>query len=117
MKHVLFLVRTAPYGSAAIPESIRSCLGFATMPFRISYLLMDDAVWALAPGQQPESIGGAHVLKLVEQLADLDVSLLVEGQALSDRGLSVDASGAEYGCLSSEEIADLIASADVVMTY
>jgi len=117
MKHALFIVRTAPYGSAAIPESVRSCLGFATMPFEISYLLSDDAVWALAPGQNPEALGAANAGELVEQLADLDVNLYAQAEALRERGLSLAGLDSSAQELSTEGIADLIATADVVMTY
>ncbi|NSW55654.1 MAG: DsrE family protein [Armatimonadetes bacterium] len=117
MKRVLFLVRTAPYGSAAIPESVRSCMGFGTMPFQISYLLMDDGAWAVLPGQRPEGIHGNDALQLIQSLADLDVELLVEEHALNERGLSVDGLDPAIRPVSHEEIAELIAQADMVMTY
>lgn len=117
MKRVLFLVRTAPYGSAAIPESVRSCMGFGTMPFHISYVLMDDAAWAVVPGQQPQAIHGNDALQLVQSLADLDIDLLVEEHALNERGLSVDGLDPAIRPVSQQEIAELIAQADMVMTY
>jgi tRNA 2-thiouridine synthesizing protein C len=117
VKRVLFMVRTAPYGSAAIPESVRACLGFATMPIETTYLLMDDAAWALAPGQSPETIAAAPVQKLIANLADLDVRLCVEADALAERGLSAEGLPFEVEPLSQEAIAELIATADAVMTY
>ena len=117
MKRVLFLVRTAPYGSAAIPESVRSCMGFGTMPFQISYLLMDDGAWAVAPGQAPEAIHGNDALQLIQSLADLDIELLVEQEALAARGLTVEHLDPPIRPVSQDEIADIIASAEMVMTY
>jgi len=117
MKKVLFLVRTAPYGSAAIPESVRACLGFGTMPMEVRYVLMDDAVWALNPGQQPEAIGAPPVLRVLNSLADLDVELLADQGALAERGLSAEGVEPRFEAISREGIAELIASADVVMTY
>jgi tRNA 2-thiouridine synthesizing protein C len=117
LKHVLFLIRTAPYGSAAIPESVRSCLGFGTMPLQVSYLLMDDAAWAVAPSQDPSGIGGANALQLIQNLADLDVALFVEAEALQERGLTVEGLEPGFEPLSRDAISDLIAQADVVMTY
>jgi len=117
MKKVLFLVRSAPYGSAAIPESVRACLGFGTMPLEVSYVLADDATWALLPDQQPEPIAGNDALALIRNLADLGVSLYVDEAALAARGLSVAGHGPEFTPLSPERIADLVAGADAVLTY
>ena len=90
MKTVLFMVRTAPHGSAAIPESHRACLGFATMPFEVNYLLTDDAVWALQPGQDAEAIGGHDARALVSELGDLGVNLFAEADALQARGIDAE---------------------------
>lgn len=117
MKQILFIVRTAPHGSAAIGESVRACLGFATMPVEVAYLLMADGAWALQPGQQPAAIGGEDPLVHIGGLADLDVRLFVESEALAARGLSVDGLEFEIAPLGAEGIADLIAAADAVITY
>lgn len=117
MKQILFIVRTAPHGSAAIGESVRACLGFATMPVEVAYLLMGDGVWALQPGQRPAAIGGEDPLAHIGGLADLDVRLFVESEALSARGLSVEGLEFEIAPLGAEGIADLIAAADAVITY
>lgn len=117
MKQILFIVRTAPHGSAAIGESVRACLGFATMPVAVNYLLLGDGVWALQPGQEPAAIGGADTREHIGSLAELDVRLCVEARALAERGLSVDGLEFEVLPLTTEEIADLIATADAVITY
>ena len=117
MKNVVFLVRSAPYGSAGIPESVRACLGFGTMPMDVHYVLMDDAVWALAADQNAEAIGSTDVRKVLSVLADLEVGLHVETEALAERGLTAEAARVELQPVSGEQIADLIAGADVVLTY
>lgn len=117
MKSILFVVRTAPYGSAGIPESVRGCLGFATMPLDLHFLLVDDATWALAPNQQPAAIGGTPMPVLLEGLADSDVKLYAEAEALGARGLSTEGLGFEVTAVTREQIQALIASADAVLTY
>jgi tRNA 2-thiouridine synthesizing protein C len=117
MKQVVFLVRSAPHGTAAIPESHRSCLGLATLPFEMSYVLEADAVWALLPGQRPEAIGSTDTLELITQLADLDVGLYVDEEALAARGMAAADLGPEFTTVTREQIADFIASADAVLTY
>jgi len=117
VKQILFIVRSAPYGSAAIPESVRSCLGFATMPVEVHYLLTGDGAWALQPGQEPGGIGARDTLGMIADLADLDVRLYVEEQALEERGLSVEGLEAEVKPLGADEIAKLIAAVDAVITY
>ena len=117
MKQVLFVVRAAPYGSAAIAESVRSCLGFATMPFELSYLLMDDAAWALLPNQRPQGIGGTPVLSIIANLAESDVRLCVDADSLRERGLTTEGVEPRFEALSQAEVADLVGAADAVLTY
>ena len=117
MKQVVFLVQSAPHGTAAIPESHRCCLGLATMPFEMRYVLEGDAVWALQPGQQSEVIGGTDARELITQLADLDVGLYVDEEALAARGMAAADLGPEFTTVTREQIADFIASADAVLTY
>jgi len=117
MKRILFLVRSAPYGSATIAESVRGCLGFTTMPFELHYVLMDDAAWVLIPNQQPSAIGAAPVLGLLSNLAEADVRLYVDAVALQQRGLSVDGVEPAFVPLDTDGLAELIASADAVLTY
>lgn len=117
MKKVLFLVRSAPYGSAAIPESVRACLGFGTMPLEVSYVLTDDATWVLLPDHQPEPIGGNDALALIGNLSDLGVRLYVDEAALAARGLTAGADAPEFVALPPDGIADLVAGADAVLTY
>lgn len=117
MKHVVFLVRSAPYGTAAIAESVRACLGFGAMPMAVSYVLMDDGVWALAPHQNAQAIGAKPVLEILSGLADLDVGLYAEQESLAERGLTVDGLEPAFTPISGSAIADLIARADAVLTY
>ena len=117
MKQVVFLVQSAPHGTAAIPESQRCCLGLATLPFEMRYVLEGDAVWALQPGQRSEVIGGTDARELVAQLADLDVGLYVEKEALATRGMVEGDLGPEFTTVTREQIAEFIASADAVLTY
>ena len=117
MKRILILVQTAPYGSAAIPESARACLGLATMPLQISYVLAGDAVWALLPRQDPDPIGATNALQVIRDLAEMDVALLVEDRSLAERGLSPGDAGEEFTTITREQIADLVANADAVLTY
>ena len=117
MKRILVLVQTAPYGSAAIPESARACLGLATMPLQISYVLAGDAVWALLPTQDPDPIGAANALQVIRDLGEMDVALLVEDRSLAERGLSLDDAGEGFNAVTREQIGDLVANADAVLTY
>jgi len=116
MKTMLFMVHTAPHGSAAIPESHRACLGFATMPFEVNYVLVGDAVWALQTGQQANAIGGVDARGLIAELADLGVNVFAETDALDARDLPREHLEAVVP-VSASEIADMIAGADAVMTY
>lgn len=117
VKKVLFIVRSAPYGTAAIPESVRACLGFATMTAEINYLLMDDGVWALMPDQQAGLIGAENTLEMIRQLDELGVALHVQRTALQERNLSLEEIGIPITALSPDGISKLIATVDAVITY
>ena len=117
MKKILFLMRTAPYGSAGIAEGARGALGFATLPYELNILLMDEAVWALLPNQQPESIGGNLTWSLFETLADIDVTLNVDSEALNERGITIPSDAPKFNSLNTDEISALIGQADAVLTY
>ena len=117
VKKVLFMVRSAPYGTAAIPESVRACLGFATMTGEVSYLLMNDAVWALMPDQQAGLINAENALEMLRQLNELGVALHVETTALQQRDLPLEEVDIPVAPLSQDEISDLIATVDAVITY
>lgn len=117
MKSVLFLVRTAPYGSAAIPEAARACLGFATMPLDLTLLLTDDAAWAPAPNQAAETIGAPAVPLLLESLVDADVKVAVDEEALAARGLSTEALPEGVVSVSAAAIGDLVHRSDAILTY
>jgi tRNA 2-thiouridine synthesizing protein C len=117
MKRILFVVRSAPYGTATIAESVRACLGFTTMPLELGYVVMDDATWALAPHQQPGAIGAAPVLELIGNLAESDVKLYVDAAALQERGLSAEGVKPAFTLVDTDALADLIADADAVLTY
>ena len=117
MKKILFLMRTAPYGSAGIAEGARSALGFATLPYEINIILMDEAVWALLPSQQPEGIGSTNTWSLFETLADIDVILNADSEAITERGITIPSDGPKFNVLNSDEISALIGQADAVLTY
>lgn len=117
MKKILFLIRTAPYGSAGIAEGVRSALGFATLPYEINVILMDEAVWALLPNQRPDAIGSATTWSLFETLADIDVILNADSEAIAERGITISSDGPKFNILNSDEISALIGQADAVLTY
>ncbi len=117
MKQVVFLVQSAPHGTAAIPESQRCCLGLATLPFEIRYVLEADAVWALLPEQHPEAVGGYDAGELITQRAELDVALYVDQDALNSHGMAEADLRPEFTTVTREQIAEFIASADAVLTY
>jgi len=117
MKKILFIMRTAPYGSAGIAEGVRSALGFATLPFELNIILMDEAVWAFLPNQQPEGIGGNPTWSLFETLTDIDVTLNADSEAINERGLAVQSDMPKFNILNSDEISALIGQADAVLTY
>ena len=53
---VTVLMRKAPYGSVYTAEGFRSMMGIGVFEMDISALFVDDGVYALIKGQDPETL-------------------------------------------------------------
>jgi len=131
-KKFLYVNRRAPYGTIYALESLEVVLIGAAFEQDVALAFVDDGVFQLAKGQNTDGIGVKNFSPTFRALGDYDVQkLFVERESLEERGLSEadlievvyedeDDDWAEKPAIhvvGRAEIADIMADADVVLSF
>ncbi|PKM13545.1 MAG: sulfurtransferase complex subunit TusC [Gammaproteobacteria bacterium HGW-Gammaproteobacteria-3] len=117
MKKYLFVLRRPPHDGVRTQETLDIVLTLAAFDQSVSLLLLDDGVFQLKKGQQPEAFGMKDTASIFKALEIYDVkSIYAEIESLQERGLK-----RRDLCLPVQEyhrkdIAALIAAFDIVYT-
>lgn len=87
---VMFICRTAPYGTIFEQEAIEAMVMFGAYEQDISVAFIDDGVFSLKKGQDPSLLGKKNFsLTYSILIDDFELShLYVEKESLEERGLS-----------------------------
>lgn len=87
---VMFVCRTAPYGTVYEQEAIEAMIMFGAYEQDISVSFLDDGVFSLKKGQDPSSLGKKNFSMTYMILKDdFEIShIYVEKESLEERGLS-----------------------------
>jgi tRNA 2-thiouridine synthesizing protein C len=132
VKKFLYVNRRAPYGTIYALESLEVVLIGAAFEQDVALAFVDDGVFQLTKGQNTDGIGVKNFSPTFRALGDYDVQkLFVERESLEERGLSEeDLIEVVYEdedddweekpathVLSRAEIADIMADADVVLSF
>ncbi|OIP83423.1 MAG: sulfurtransferase TusC [Rhodobacterales bacterium CG2_30_65_12] len=132
VKKFLYLNRRAPYGTIYALESLEVVLIGAAFEQDVSLAFVDDGVFQLTNGQNTDGIGVKNFSPTFRALGDYDVQkLFVERESLEERGLSEDdlmeivyededddwAEKPAIHVISRAEMADVMADADVVLSF
>ncbi|MDD3626372.1 MAG: DsrE family protein [bacterium] len=88
MEKALFLVRTAPYGTASSGEAYRAIIGLGGMGIDTYVILICDGVFNAVKGQSPEKLDMHPIEKAYMNLKDFDVKLYIHKESLDERSLS-----------------------------
>jgi tRNA 2-thiouridine synthesizing protein C len=115
-KNILILARSAPYGSIWAAEAYRSAMGFSTSDLPTRLVLIADAVFAAAKGQEAEGIGSGSLSKELTKAEDFDIELFVHGPSLSERSLTPE-DIIPVETVDDHSLRKLIAEADHVLTF
>ena len=131
-KKFLYVNRRAPYGTIYALESLEVVLIGAAFEQDVTLAFVDDGVFQLTKGQNTDGIGVKNFSPTFRALGDYDVQkLFVERESLEERGLSEDdlieviyededddwAEKPAIHVKSRAEIADIMADADVVLSF
>lgn len=88
MKKILFVLNKPPYSGAYTHEMLDVAMTAAAFEQEVALLLLDDAVFNLIPGQNPESAGLKNTSLLFNALSLYDIEkVYVEDESLTNRGL------------------------------
>ena len=132
VKKFLYVNRRAPYGTIYALESLEVVLIGAAFEQDVALAFLDDGVFQLTKGQNTEGIGVKNFSPTFRALGDYDVQkLYVERESLEERGLSEDdlievvyededddwEEKPAIRVVSRAEIADVMADADVVLSF
>lgn len=132
IKTFVYINRKAPYGTVYALESLEVVLIGAAFEQNVKLIFMDDGVFQLTNGQDPEGIGMKNFSKTYAALGDYEVNqIYIDQQSLDDRGLTIDDLQAlvyededddwneksSIHLVNREQLSDIIESADVLLNF
>ena len=92
MKQVAVVIRKSPFNTCRNSEALRMSVGLTLGDHAIAVIFRDDGVYTLL-ATQPALIGSLEIDKHVETLQLLNVRLVAEREALTERKLSAPEMG------------------------
>lgn len=115
MKKFLFVLRKPAHSGAYLQEMLDIILTTAAFDQSVSILWLDDAVFQLKNGQQPEMLGLKDTAAMFQALALYDVTeLYMETESLQERGLTLNALCLPVQTLARGTIGEFMQRFDVV---
>jgi tRNA 2-thiouridine synthesizing protein C len=118
VKKFMFVNRKAPYGTIYALESLEVVLITATFDQDVSLVFIDDGVYELVKGQQTKAIGIKNFSPSYRALDGYDVEKLYVDQAsLDQRGLTVKDLLVPVEVLNAQEMGELMAEQDVILSF
>ena len=117
VKRFMYVNRRAPYGTIFALECLEVVLISAAFEQDVSLVFMDDGVYQLKKNQDTTAIGMKNFSNTYRALDDYDVEkVYVEKESLEARGLSSEDLIIPVEILSSEELREIVAQQDVVIS-
>ncbi|HGG65404.1 MAG TPA: sulfurtransferase complex subunit TusC [Rhodobacteraceae bacterium] len=132
VKKFLYVNRKAPYGTIYALEALEVVLIGAAFDQDVSLAFLDDGVFQLTKAQDTKEIGVKNFSPTFRALGDYEVTkLYVEKESLDERGLTADdlqeimyededddwAEKPSIIIISRSEMADVMASQDVILSF
>jgi tRNA 2-thiouridine synthesizing protein C len=132
VKKFLYINRKAPYGTVYALESLEVVLIAAAFDQDVSLAFFDDGVYQIAKGMDTKAIGQKNFSPTYKALGDYDINkIYVLQESLDERGLTKDdlmdlkyededddwAEKDSIHIVNSEELADLMDSQDVILSF
>ncbi|MDD5579664.1 MAG: sulfurtransferase complex subunit TusC [Methylobacter sp.] len=115
MKKYLFVLRKPAHSGIQLQEMLDIIMTTAAFDQPVSILLLDDAVFQLKKGQQPENIGLKDTAAIFKALEIVEVKdIYIETESLQERGLNPGDLCLPVHGLSRKDVARLMKQYDVV---
>ena len=117
MKSYLFVLCKPAHSGAYAQEMLDIILTTAAFDQAVSILLLDDAVFQLKKGQQPENAGMKDTAAIFNALEIYDVNdIYAETESLQQRGLTPEDLCLPVQALCRKELAALMRRFDVIFS-
>jgi len=117
-KKFLYVNRKAPYGTIYALESLEVVLIGAAFEQDVSLAFLGDGVYQLAKGQDTKGLEVKNFSPTYRALEDYDVTkLYVEQEALQARGLSESDLVVPVEIVSTQRMAEIMESQDVILSF
>lgn len=118
IKKFLYVNRKAPYGTIYALESLEVVLIAAAFEQDVSLAFIDDGVYEIVKGQDTKGTEMKNFSPTYRALEGYDVEkLYVEKESMEARGLTEKDFLVPVQVLTTGEMADLMESQDVVLTF
>lgn len=118
IKKFLYVNRKAPYGTIYALESLEVVLIAAAFEQDVSLAFLDDGVYEIVKGQDTKSAEMKNFSPTYRALEGYDIEkLYVEKESMESRGLTEKDFVVPVKVLSANEMADLMESQDVVLSF
>lgn len=116
MKKILFVMQHPPYHGIRLQEKLDLILTAAAFDQAISLLFVDDGVYQILSGQQPEGLDLKNTASVMRALEMYDVNdIRVETEALTERGLTISDLILPVAGILRQETGDYLQSFDLVL--
>ena len=117
VKRFMYVNRRAPYGTIYALECLEVVLVAAAFDQDVSVVFMDDGVCQLKKNQDTTVIGMKNFSKTYGALDDYDVEkIYVEKESLAARGLTADDLVIPVEVLAADDLREVMAQQDVVIS-
>lgn len=115
---VAVLMRKAPYGSVYTAEGFRTLMGVAVFEMDISVVFLDDGVYALKRGQNPEKLGMKSLGDGFPMLREFGVTkFYVHDASMTERGMTPGDITVEAEVVTGSQVAQILAGAGKVLSF
>jgi len=117
IKRFMYVNRRAPYGTIYALECLEVVLIAAAFDQDVSVVFVDDGVCQLKKNQDTTAIGMKNFSKTYGALDDYDVEkIYVEKESLAERGLTEDDLVIPVQVLAADQLREVMAQQDVVIS-
>lgn len=118
IKKFMFVNRKAPYGTIYALEGLEVVLISAAFDQDVSMVFMDDGVYELVKGQHTKNIDVKNFSPTYRALEGYDIEkLYVEKESLDQRGLTEDNLIVPVEVLNATQMAEMMETQDVVISF
>ena len=118
VKKFLYVNRKAPYGTIYALESLEVVLITAAFDQDVTLAFLDDGVYQLVKGQHTNGIDVKNFSPTYRALEGYDIEkLYVEKESMEARGLKESDFIVPVKVMSVQELADLMLTQDVIMSF